>query len=160
MESKLTKLLQIGIIVQDVDKAVKHYEEDFGIGPWRVESLSDNPLFKEMTVDGKPSEMKNRAAFCEAFGMEWELIQPIGDSAYKSWLDEHGPGIHHIAVLTRDPYDKFLDDCKKLSGKDTWMHGECKTVGMDFSYVDLTKELGLFLEVYNEDKSKTPGHDY
>lgn len=161
MESQITKLLQIGIIVEDVDASVKLFEEKFGMGPWRMGALStDDPMFKEMTIDGEHVEMKNKTAFLEAFGMEIELIQPISDSNYKKWLDEHGPGIHHLAVLTKEPYGKFLDDCEKLTGKKTWIHGECKPIGMDFAYVDLTKELGLFLEVYDEDKSKAPGHNY
>lgn len=158
MNAQFKKLLQIGIIVEDVEAAVKNYEELFGIGPWRMGAL-DTEQFPEMLFDGKSVEMKTKCAFCSVYGMEIELIQPISPSAYKTWLDEHGPGIHHIAVLTRDPFDKFIDQYKEITGKDLWLRGEERNIGMDFAYVDLRKELGLICELYNEDRSQQPGHD-
>ena len=157
MESQFTKLLQIGIIVEDLDAAVKHYEEDFGMGPWEIGGSPDFPDFK---IDGVLSGPVTRAAFLKAFGMELELIEPTAPSAYKTWLEEHGPGIHHIAVLTKDPTEKVLEKCEKLTGKKTWLRGTGESVGCDFSYVDLTKELGIFVELYNEDRSAQAGHDY
>ena len=41
--------------------------------------------------------------------MEIELIEPIGDSAFKTWLEQHGPGIHHIAAVTNTPYVNNAD---------------------------------------------------
>ena len=33
-----------------------------------------------------------------------ELLQPVdGPSIYKEWLDEHGEGLHHIAVMRPTP---------------------------------------------------------
>lgn len=36
METEFKQLLQIGIIVRSVDKAVRYYEEMLGMGPWEV----------------------------------------------------------------------------------------------------------------------------
>ena len=158
MDAQFSRLLQIGIIVEDVDKAVETYEKVFGIGPWRKENM-DSRNFDNFLIDGKPGEMQNKLAFCSAYGMELELIQPVSPSAYKTWLEEHGPGIHHIAVTTRDPFDQVLAQCKALNGKDPWIHGQEPNIGMDFAYVDLRKELGLICEIYNEDRSGQPGHE-
>ena len=158
MNAQFSKLFQIGIIVEDVEAAVKNYEELFGMGPWRLAAM-DTDEFPEMLIDGKPGQLKNKCAFCNIYGMELELIQPISPSAYKTWLEEHGPGIHHIAVLTRDPFDKVLAQCREITGKEAWFHGEERNIGMDFAYVDLRKELGLICELYNEDRSRQPGHD-
>jgi len=32
----------------------------------------------------------------------FELLEPVADGAIASYLDEHGPGIHHLAVETDD----------------------------------------------------------
>ena len=36
MNTQFDKFLQIGIIVEDVEAAVKRYEEQYGIGPWNI----------------------------------------------------------------------------------------------------------------------------
>ncbi|MDL2293008.1 VOC family protein [Ruminococcaceae bacterium OttesenSCG-928-D13] len=156
MEPQITKLLQLGIIVEDVEETIRHYDEDYGIGPWK-RSTFDKENFPDLTIDGKPSDMKALFAFCDAFGMEIELIQPVTESAYKTWLDEHGPGLHHIAAITEGGFDKALARHKQLTGKDPWVRGQ-SSIGMDFAYLDLSKELGLFIELYNEDRSAQPGH--
>ena len=157
MEPQFNKLFQIGIIVENVEDSVKCFEEKFSMGPWEIRELNnDEDPFKEMAVNGEKVHIQNKMAFMFAYGMEIELIQPISDSAYKRWLDEHGPGIHHIAVSTRDPYKEVIKQAEELTGKKAWLHGECKPIGMDFSYLDLTKELGIFVEIYDEDKSNAP----
>jgi methylmalonyl-CoA/ethylmalonyl-CoA epimerase len=159
MEPQFKKLLQIGIIVDDVDKCVKNYEEHFGMGPWRI-TYMDKEHFPKLMADGKPTDMANKCAFCDAYGIELELIEPLAPSAYKTWLDEHGPGIHHIAVITKDSFGEVMDKCRELTGKDAWLHGQEPDIGMDFAYLDLTKQLGIFVEIYNEDRSTQPGHDF
>jgi len=159
MKPQFTKLLQIGIIVDDVDKCVKNFEEYYGIGPWRI-TYMDREHFPKLTVNGQLSDMANKCAFCNAFGMEIELIEPITDSPYKTWLDEHGPGIHHLAVLTRDSFDDVLAQHKEITGEGPWIRGQEPDIGMDFAYLDLTKVIGTFLEIYNEDRSSQPGHEF
>jgi methylmalonyl-CoA/ethylmalonyl-CoA epimerase len=150
MDTQFAKFLQIGIIVEDVDATVKHWEE-YGIGPWRVGTL-DTDSFPDFHMDGKPDRLIMRTAFCDVYGFEIELIQPISDSAYKRWLSEHGQGMHHIAVITKDKFGKVIDDYKKSTGKDLWIWGKEDTIGMNFAYMDLVKELGLMVEIYDEDK--------
>ena len=159
MEAKFSKLLQLGIIVDDVDKCVKNFEELYGIGPWKI-VMMDRNTFPKLTVNGEPSDMANKCAFCNAYGLELELIEPLTESPYKDWLDEHGPGIHHIAVITKDKFDDVLEHHKKVTGEGPWLRGQEPDIGMDFAYLDLTKVLGMFIEVYNEDRSTQPGHDF
>lgn len=157
MNAQFSKLLQIGIIVENVDEAVKNYEERFGMGPWRI-AMMDTDEFPEMLIDGKPGKLKNKCAFCNIYGMEIELVEPQSESVYKEWLDTHGPGIHHLAFVTRDSFQEVLEQCQEMTGKAPWIHGEERNIGMDFAYVDLRKELGLICELYNEDRSQQPGH--
>jgi methylmalonyl-CoA/ethylmalonyl-CoA epimerase len=155
MDTQFAKFLQIGIIVEDIEATKKRYEEVYGIGPWHTIEFGPK-MFPKMLVNGKPGmhEMKN--AFCQIYGFELELIQPISESPYSVWLREHGQGIHHIAVITRDKFADVIAEHERLTGKQTWFR--CKEdngidgEGMEFAYLDLIKELGIFVEIYNEDK--------
>jgi methylmalonyl-CoA/ethylmalonyl-CoA epimerase len=162
MKPYFKQLLQIGIIVRDVDAAVKRYEEQFGMGPWKVSFMSgENPPTQDLVVDGKPCPGRlSKMAFLNAYGIEFELIEPIADSPYKTWLEEHGPGIHHIAAVTEDDYEKVLADTKALTGKGPWIRGQGMGGIMDFSYLDLREELGLIVECYKNIHPDRPRVDY
>ena len=155
MNTQFAKLLQIGIIVEDVDAVSKRFEENYGMGPWNTIEFGPK-MFPKMLIDGEPGMLEMKASFCQAFGMEIELIQPVSESAYSKWLKEHGPGIHHIAVITRDNFKDVIAEHERLTGKQPWIW--CKEdngkdgEGMEFAYLDLIKELGIFVEIYNEDK--------
>ena len=151
MNTQFAKFLQIGIIVENVEEAVKHYEKEYGIGPWRISPL-DSAQFPDFTMNGKKDRLQTIMAFCNCWGFEIELIQPISDSPYKTWLEEHGPGMHHIALITRDDFGTVLEEQKKLTGRDPWLWCKDPVIGMEFAYLDLHNELGLYLEVYNEEK--------
>ena len=150
MNTQFAKFLQIGIIVEDVEKAIKHYEE-YGIGPWRVSPL-DSAEFPDFYMNGKKERLQTIMAFCDCWGFELELIQPISDSQYMKWLKEHGTSMHHIALITRDSFDEVIAEHKEKTGRDPWLWCKDPTIGMEFAYLDLKDELGLFLEVYNEEK--------
>ena len=78
-------------------------------------------------------------------------MQPISGSPLSDWLREHGPGIHHIAFLYEEGGEKFIERYKEFTGREIWMNGTADSVGMDYSYLDLTKEIGFFVEAYRED---------
>lgn len=156
MDTQFSKLLQIGIIVEDAAASAKKYEEQYGMGPWNLVDFGPG-LFPKMLVDGKPGMVEGKFAFCQVYGIEIELIQPINDSPYKTWLEEHGPGIHHIAVVTRDSFKDVIAEHEKLTGQKPWLW--CKedngkeNEGMEFAYLDLIKDLGIFVEIYNEERA-------
>lgn len=155
MNTQFSKLLQIGIVVEDVEEVVKRYEEQYGMGPWDFIDFGSK-MFDKMLVDGKPGMMEGKFAFCQAYGIEIELIQPISEGILKTWLKEHGPGVHHIAFVPRDSFKDVIAEHEKLTGRKPWLW--CKEdngkerEGMEFVYLDLVKELGIFVEIHNEDK--------
>lgn len=161
MATKFPKLLQIGIIVRNRDEAVKNWEK-LGFPMREVGALSgENPPFDDLTIDGvKRPEVVSKTAFFNCYGMEIELIEPVADSPYKTWLEEHGPGIHHIAVVTEDDYDKVLDDYKAEKGEDPWVRGVAFGGLMDFSYLDYREELGIIAEVYRNIQPGRRGINY
>ena len=78
MGIKIKKLLQIGLLVENVDEMVKFYEENLGIGCWEI-SASAPP---DMTINGVSyTEPPVRIAITKAFGMEFELILSEGRAA-------------------------------------------------------------------------------
>ena len=76
MQPEFKQLLQIGMIVRDVDKAVRYYEDVLGMGPWTVSFMrGDEPPMEDLTVDGKPMPcIVSKLAFLNAYGIELELI--------------------------------------------------------------------------------------
>jgi len=151
----LTRLLQICVVVEDVEKAKRIMTDVYGFKGWKEGAEFGEPI-TDYTINGEPAVLDNNSRFCYCFGLEWELIEPHS-GPLKKWLDEHGPGIHHLAFKSDDSYEDFYKTAKELSGKDVFLNGVSKKVGMDYSYFDLTKEIGMFVEVYNEDKAYDTG---
>jgi hypothetical protein len=76
-----------------------------------------------------------------------ELIQPVeGPSIYKEWLDEHGEGVHHIAVMRATMQDaeeteQYLDQL----GAPVIMEGRIGD-SIRFFYIDAQPTLKVILE--------------
>ena len=104
--------VQIGVVVRDLDRAIRGLTEIFGMGPfrsiyWPPEGRTDIEKF----YHGRPGNFTARMAFTELGSVELELIQPLeGDSIWADFLEEHGEGIHHIRfnVLDMAPVVEYL----------------------------------------------------
>lgn len=154
MKPYLKSLMQIGIIVRNLEEAVKNYEA-MGIGPWDIAAINNaQPPFEDLTFDGKELEERGdiiKTAMIQAYGMEIELIEPVAkETAYYKWLEEHGPGIHHLAFDVDGAYEDFLTGCREKNGKEPWVRGQAIGGLMDFAYVDLREETGLIIECYRK----------
>ena len=159
---KLDKIFQIGILVKDLDAAKKNYEEVLGIGPWDEPHIMSGKNI-DLYVNGERyygDFMK--VAMLHRYGFEIELIEPIDPSPLKDWVDKHGSGLHHIDFHPAEgKYEEFLDMCKGLTGEDTWLRGTGFGGKMDFSYVDLSDEIGCYVEVKPDRITEgRPGFDY
>lgn len=163
MKPLFKRMMQIGIIVRNVDEAVKAYES-LGVGPWEVTVMrNDIPPFEDMTFDGKPFQEKGpilKTAMMTCYGLELELIEPVADTVYKKWLDEYGPGLHHVAMDLDAGYEEVLLKVKEKTGRDPWVRGQGLNGLMDFSYLDLRNELGLIVECYKDLQPGKPALPY
>ncbi len=110
-EFTLPPLVQIGIVVRDVQKAVEYYTRVFGIGPWEIRDISLGP--ERCWVRGKPFTIKSHPdAFAQLGPIEIELVQPPEDGIHRWFLDEKGEGLHHLCFRV-DNYDAWMDHLKQ-----------------------------------------------
>lgn len=97
-ESKISPLEavgvdSIGVVVEDVNRAARHYNDLLNINHWR---------FTDMDVensDGSSAGAAIRIARGQFKNKTIELIQPLyGDSAFSRYLTTHGAGLFHLGV--------------------------------------------------------------
>ena len=139
---KIGEIIQIGIIVRDLQKAVENYWAIFGIGPWQVVRM-EPPILTDVTIRGKPVEASMLAAIAQNGNIQLELIQPIeGPSIWKEFLEERGEGLHHVQPLVQDIKASLI--AFKEMGVDVLMIG--KIANSIFYYMDTEPLLGIILE--------------
>ena len=94
---------QIAIVVKDIDEALERYHKALGWGPWNVYEHKP-PALHDTYLHGKPTHFTMIGAETHVGPIVVELLQPEeGPSIYKEWLDAHGEGLHHIAVMRPTP---------------------------------------------------------
>jgi methylmalonyl-CoA/ethylmalonyl-CoA epimerase len=95
----IDKIDQVCVIVRDLQRAMEHYWNVLGIGPWRVYTYGPHFL-KELTYRGKPGTYSMRLGLAQKGPTMFELIQPLdGPSIYHEFLERNGEGIHHFGVF-------------------------------------------------------------
>jgi hypothetical protein len=103
-------VLQVGVVVEDLDKTMKTYADKYGVGPWKVYEFNKDTV-ADMKIDGERQEYAMKLALADIGGVQWELIEPLDEiSDYSEFLKEHGEGIHHVALDT-ESYDEVLEFC-------------------------------------------------
>ena len=94
---------QIAIVVRDIDQALERYHRALGWGPWNIYEHKP-PALHDTYLHGQPTEFTMLGAETHVGDLVVELLQPVdGPSIYKEWLEEHGEGLHHIAVMRPTP---------------------------------------------------------
>ena len=117
------KLHNIGVVVTDLEIAMAHYGEMFGIDVWDVAELTEDRL-TEVVTHGRattgafrsargattpPRDDRGRAEGRVMNGeldipVHFELIQPIsGESPFQEHLLVKGPGITHLTLAVSTP---------------------------------------------------------
>jgi methylmalonyl-CoA/ethylmalonyl-CoA epimerase len=79
------QLHHVGIATEDLDALADLYA-----------ALLAAPVAHEETLEG------TRIAFLESDGSYLELLEPGEEDVVATFLEEHGPGIHHLAFETSD----------------------------------------------------------
>jgi methylmalonyl-CoA/ethylmalonyl-CoA epimerase len=144
-EPTFTDTAQIGIVVPDLDVAVRTYRDVYGIGPWEIFEVGPENS-KDVRLYGKPVEWRGRAAITMVGGVMWELIEPPDDNGlFARFLAERGGGVHHIAVVTPD-FRRTLRE-QAVRGNAPILSGTFS--GVEVDYLNTERELGVILEVFS-----------
>lgn len=84
----------IGILVSNIDEAIKLYEDCFGAQVSRIETLTDREVKAAILSLGQ--------------GANLELLEPLPNSNMAKVLEKRGEGLHHITFEV-DNVDKELN---------------------------------------------------
>jgi len=159
-ETKNWTFHHVGVIVEDMDKAVEYYKSlgyiDFPPEPEpQPEQADSQPFWQEITAYGeiiikdgqpqfeiKPDMKTGQVKFCAMGTVPLELIQP--GNAFKEvngdFLKNYGEGIDHIAYTV--PNELFDEEVEKMKarGLKIIFSGQ-QANGGGFAYFD-TREVG------------------
>ena len=136
-------ITQICIVVRDIDASIKEYSERLGWGPWKIFEYGA-PLLHDTHLRGEEASFTMIGAETTVGGIGFELIQPTGgESIYQEFLDRHGEGVQHIAVMKHSEAesDEFISDV----GVAKLMGGRIGK-GIEFYYLDSEGPLGVSIE--------------
>ena len=101
------RLVQVGIVVQDLAATVKNYEKLFGMGPWSYYDLKP-PYASFNRLDDLPmvadADTHIRAAAADMGHTRIELLEPVcGPSSCMNFLKGFGSGVHYLGFgLVKD----------------------------------------------------------
>jgi hypothetical protein len=138
---------QIGIVVHDLDAFTKELTRLFGIGPFRIIEWPLEGSDPQATYHGQPADFRLLLAFATVGKTQLEIIQPLeGQSIFSDFLEEHGPGLHHIRLNIPD-FEQGVEELigagiKNISSGTGVHHGS------KWAYFDTTNQLeGLLVEL-------------
>jgi methylmalonyl-CoA/ethylmalonyl-CoA epimerase len=142
----LNGVSQIGIIVRDLEKAMKNYSELFGLTFPKIFI----PEYLRKTYKGKPGDFSIKVALGMMGSLQIELIQVLqGPTVYDELLERKGGGLHHLGFDVKD-MDKKIEALKSL-GIGILMSGE--RVGARFAYMDTEPIVGVIVELIEREKT-------
>ena len=144
-EPTFTETMQIGIVVPDLEAAIRTYRDVYGIGPWEIFEIGPENS-RDARLYGQPVEWRGRAAITMVGRVMWELIQPVDDNdLFGRFLAERGGGVHHIAVATPDFRRALQQQAER--GNQPILEGTF--MGTEVNYLNTEHELGVILEVFS-----------
>lgn len=144
--------VQIAYHVPDPALAAERYARDFGWGPFFV--MEHIPLAHSLHR-GKPAPFDHTSAYGQAGDVMVELItqHDDGPSALRDMYAPDESGLHHVAYFVPN----LADALTAFRGRGYEVALDARTsTGTEFAMVDLVRELGHMIELYEarEDLAK------
>ena len=136
---------QIGVVVKNLDNAMNHYSQVFGVGPFQVIEFAP----AQHWLKGKPAPVRLNIGIAQWGNLQLELIEVVeGDIPHKWFLDEKGEGVQHLGFIV-DNYDQWLSYLKD-KGIDVLMNAETDVEGMGHvraAYLESDRVGGVLFEL-------------
>ena len=144
---KFGEIFHLGVVVRDLDKAVKIYEEELGYGPFE---MGDGAFFADKVINGEIGPgLPMLTATYRSGTYEIELIEPTGPSVYMDFLESNGPGIHHVILKTDEKYADVVEMAQRVSGRPPVLETKFPNGIPIVAYADLQEEAGILIEIGN-----------
>lgn len=145
-----TNVLQVGVVVRDLDDAVRRYADVYGIGPWRIYNFRGTQ--GNMVIRDQPATFAMRLAVCDIGTVNWELIEPLGEAGtFAEFLRERGEGIHHVCFATDDA-EATIAHARSCSprGIGVLQAGSITAAdpGFRYTFMDTADDLGFIAEIW------------
>jgi len=132
---KPTHIEHIGIAVENLDEAVRYYEEIIGLECYAVEEVEDQ---------------KVKTAFFKVGDTKIELLESTESGGpISKFIEKKGPGIHHIAFAVPD-VDKALNDVKEKGVRVIDEKGRAGAEGLNIGFLHPKSTLGILTEFCSE----------
>lgn len=97
-------LAQVGFIVKDVEATKKKWAAFLGVEVPQTQLSGDYAITQTQYKGESAPEAACKMAFFDVGpGLQLELIEPNEQpSTWRSFLEEHGEGMHHVAFQVKD----------------------------------------------------------
>ena len=133
---------QIGIVVEDIDRAVEYYTNVFGWGPFQVRETE----MEGFTYKGKAGSCRQKNAFAKSGPIEIELIQALeGETPHTEFFGKKGEGAEHLRFRVED-LDSTLAELAKEGIRPIYQK-RFPDRGIAFAYLDSDKVGGVIFEL-------------
>jgi len=128
----IRKINHIGVAVEDLNEAIKFYEENLGLETEGIEEVK---------------EQKVKVAFIPIGESRIELLQSTDpDGSISKFIEKRGEGIHHVALEV----DRIEETLQKLKEKGVQLIDEKPRVGahrMKIAFLHPRSTRGVLLEL-------------
>jgi catechol 2,3-dioxygenase-like lactoylglutathione lyase family enzyme len=147
-----TKLCHIAILVKDLDKALKNWEQVLGIKPnkpFNLPPLSEMPSF----TDGEPGDYSDcKLATFQLENCILEFVQP-GDKPgpWKDKLDRDGEGVQHISFIVPDR-KKAQETLRSIGAPKSYHIGYWPTG--TYAFTKSVPQLGVEINIKTDDDNR------
>ncbi len=148
------EIVQVGIVVEDMDAAIKGMKQVFDLDP---DATSDN-YYKNTWYRGEIITAPAKAAFYNFFNVQLEFLQPIDDdpSIWQDYLKEgphHGHALHHLRFNVED--NDVASALMERAGVVKYMEGQSLVdPTARFTYYDAVPLVGFIIEAVTKPKDE------
>jgi methylmalonyl-CoA/ethylmalonyl-CoA epimerase len=140
-------VVQIGIIVRDIEKALDKYCAVLSYPRPNV-MVTDGYEQSKAMFNGEPTDARAKLAFIRLGQVDLELIEPLGGkSTWQQHLDEKGESVHHIAFRvegTQAVVDTFQEQFEAP------LQQQGHYTGGMYTYIDTQALLGVVVELLED----------